>query len=432
MGSSLLSIAHRSLQFPHLPLSWMLLATPSPEGAPFCDSCWFPFIHHQGPEALTRAAGVLPAGPLRPGSLGSSTLNKRTPAGDQLQLWKLPLVLYFLFTILGCVGLTVCLLELLSNKRKDGCGDGRQSYTSLWSHPAPGGVTEGPVEFAVTRSARPLARRPHLGQGGRGRATEPGSLWVCGFWEHKVWFIGFLSNPLLLAGSPLCKHHCCPPRCPSENSRCLIWPLPPPLYPTGNYTCTPAYCFRTTLKSIHFSPLPRLPASRDKRTLLPVKLVFTNRTAVWMPGYPRWQPERISSMQRSRGWSVTDRSRGEFRLPGPRSSPAGDMSRLHICLHSLLLRARLSERRNHCLCVGGDPPCWIMVFCLLIYILILPALNGRQQDISQAPAGPHIPAFHKLASARSTQNSFRASEANRKYTRWSTSSKERTLQESNT
>ena len=104
---------------------------PSPEGAPLCASCWFPFIHHQGPEALTWAAGVLPAGPLRPGSLGSSTLNKRTLAGDQLQLSKLPLVLYFLFTILGCVGLTICLLELLSNKRKDGCGDGRQSYTSL-------------------------------------------------------------------------------------------------------------------------------------------------------------------------------------------------------------------------------------------------------------------------------------------------------------
>lgn len=95
-------------------------------------------------------------------------------------------------------------------------------------------------------------------------------------------------------------------------------------------------------------------------------------------------------MQRSHGWSVTDRPRGEFRLPGPRSSPAGDTSTLQVCRHSLcwietLIGARLSERRNHCLCLGGDSPCWIMVFCLLIYVLILPVLSGRQSRTSLRP-----------------------------------------------
>lgn len=38
---------------------------------------------------------------VKPGSMWSSTLHERTLAGDQLQLSKLPLTLYFLFIILG-------------------------------------------------------------------------------------------------------------------------------------------------------------------------------------------------------------------------------------------------------------------------------------------------------------------------------------------
>lgn len=45
---------------------------------------------------------------------------------------------------------------------------------------------------------------------------------------------------------------------------------------------------------------------------------------------------------------------------------------------------------------------------LPVNLCLDPACSERQteQNISQAPAGPHIPAFRKLASARSTQNSF--------------------------
>lgn len=61
--SCLLSIASIPvLPLPHLPLSWMPPPPPAPQRAPFGASCWLPsFIHHRGPEALTQAAGVLPA-----------------------------------------------------------------------------------------------------------------------------------------------------------------------------------------------------------------------------------------------------------------------------------------------------------------------------------------------------------------------------------
>ena len=108
----------------------MLPATPCPQRAPFGASCWFPFIHHRGPEALTRAAGVLPAvGETREHVVKYIT-RKNTGRRPASTLEASPDSLLSLYNFRR-VGLTVCLLELLSNKRKDGRGDGRQSYTSL-------------------------------------------------------------------------------------------------------------------------------------------------------------------------------------------------------------------------------------------------------------------------------------------------------------
>ena len=104
--------------------------TPCPRRAPFGASCWSPFIHHQGPEALTQAAGVLPAvGETREHVVKYIT-QKNTGRRPASTLEASPGSLLSLYNF-RCVGLTICLLELLSNKRKDGRGNGRQSYTSL-------------------------------------------------------------------------------------------------------------------------------------------------------------------------------------------------------------------------------------------------------------------------------------------------------------
>ena len=56
-----------------------------------------------------------------------------------------------------------------------------------------------------------------------------------------------------------------------------------------------------------------------------------------------------------------------------------------LCWIETFIGARLNERCNHCLHLGGDSPCWMMVFCLLIYVLTLPVLNGRQSRTSLRP-----------------------------------------------
>lgn len=132
----------------------------------------------------------------------------------------------------------------------------RQSYTQSLK-PSSTREAESRAQSSPHNPARLRPLKASSQAGGRG---EPQS-------QHRlsVWLLGtqgvvhrFPLKPTpagrLLSTNIIVVHLCL-----SQNSRCPIRPLPS-LYPTPNYTCNPAYCFKMTLKSIHISPFPLLPA----------------------------------------------------------------------------------------------------------------------------------------------------------------------------